>query len=144
MGYDGLDELIIRERIMYDSATTACIYHGLPLRPEYRVFYDFDLRAPIFIANYWDEDYVGGHLSDATDKVVFHKRAPYIKSEYEENKYMVLNMVAAAMDHVTGLSGPWSIDVMQTGDRFYIIDMAVAEESAYWEFRPGVAREGRL
>lgn len=135
MGYDGMDELIVRERIMYDSATTACIYHGLPLRPEYRAFYDFDAHRPIFIANYWDETY--GQMNDATDKIVFQARAPYIKAEYEKNKDKVLRVVAEAMKHVTGLSGPWSIDVMQDNGQFFLIDMAVAEQSAYWERRPG-------
>lgn len=142
MGYDGMDELIVRERIMYDGTTTACIYHGLPLRPEYRVFYDFDVHEPIFVANYWDEAYVGKHLSAATDKIIFRERAPYIRSRYEDYKEKVLHMVAEAMNHVTELSGPWSIDVMQADERFYLIDMAVAEESAYWEFRPGARRTG--
>ena len=49
-----------------------------------------------------------------------------------------MDMVADAMQTVTGLDGPWSIDIMQD-DRgnFWLIDMAIAELSAYWEKRPG-------
>ena len=41
-----------------------------------------------------------------------------------------------------GLSGPWSVDLMMTeAGEMYLIDMAVAEQSAYWEFRPGNERK---
>ena len=31
-----------------------------------------------------------------------------------------------------GLSGQWSIDIMQNGEDFWLIDMALAENSAYY------------
>ena len=34
------------------------------------------------------------------------------------------------------LEGQWSIDVMQNGDDFWIIDMAVAQDSAFFEKVP--------
>lgn len=50
------------------------------------------------------------------------------------------------MKNVQGLSGPWSIDIMlnegfstehfEKPNEFWLIDMAVAERSAYWEKRP--------
>ena len=47
-------------------------------------------------------------------------------------------MVADAMKNITALEGPWSIDIMQDDmGNFWLIDMAVAELSAYWEKRPG-------
>lgn len=50
------------------------------------------------------------------------------------------------LKNVQGLSGPWSIDIMlnegfstehfEKPNEFWLIDMAVAERSAYWEKRP--------
>lgn len=66
---------MVRKFIESSAGMTPCIYNGLPLRPEFRVFYDFDARKPIFTANYWDYDYVYPHLYHATDKIIFeHER----------------------------------------------------------------------
>lgn len=55
---------------------------------------------------------------------------------------MVEELVAEHMARVEGLSGPWSVDLMMTeAGEMYLIDMAVAEQSAYWEFRPGNERK---
>lgn len=139
--YDGTDVLVMRERIGHDPRNTPCIYNGLPFRPEYRVFYDFDAKRRIFTAEYWDKDYVYGKLYDLTDKLVFDAWYDRIHGEYLSNKARVENLVETAMAGVSGLSGPWSVDVMQdeNGD-FWLIDMAVAEMSAYWDRRPEAAR----
>ena len=34
----GNTEVAIRERILFDENTIPCIYNGMPLRPEYRIF----------------------------------------------------------------------------------------------------------
>lgn len=142
-GTCGTSELVVRERIQHDRRITPTIYDGLPLRPEFRVFYDFDRREPIFIANYWEYDYIRNNngldkLYDLTDKIVFdYMREPQAK-KYEEKKDEILQLVADHMQGVQGLAGPWSIDIMLTErDHPYLIDKAVAEQSAYWEFRPG-------
>ena len=41
-GADGADEIVVRKFIESSAGMTPCIYNGLPLRPEFRVFYDFD------------------------------------------------------------------------------------------------------
>lgn len=137
MCYDGNDELVVRERIMYDSSTTACIYNGLPFRPEFRIFYDFDQHKPIFAANYWDLDDAEENLYFLTDKIIFRSQGPYIQEFFEEEKDKVMAMVAEAMKGVSALAGPWSVDIMYDRGKYYLIDMAVAEESAYWDRRPG-------
>ena len=60
----GCNELVVRERILHDARVTPCIYSGLPLRSEFRVFYDFDLKKVLFTANYWEYDYIYEHLYD--------------------------------------------------------------------------------
>lgn len=145
VGADGCDELVVRRRIQHDIQTVPCIYNGLPLRPEFRVFYDFTKREVIFTANYWDWDYVYPHLYAATDKLVFEHEREHIATTFIHFKAEVEAMVAKSMANVTGLDGPWSIDLLldttHTPDgpanQWWLIDMAVAEQSAYWELRPG-------
>ena len=41
------------------------------------------------------------------------------------------------MRDVQGLTGQWSVDVlMDEREKFWLIDMAIAQRSAYWEQRP--------
>ena len=153
----GESEIVVRERVLYDSRTVPCIYNGLPLRPEFRVFYDFDLKKVLFTVNYWDYDYVYPHLYGLTDKIIFDAMREKMEDTFIGYKDLVEEMVAEAMKNVEGLEGPWSIDIMMTGyhegdscnlgeeacnpfdvklePRFYLIDMALAERSAYWEKR---------
>lgn len=163
----GEQEVVIRERIRHDPREIPCIYHGLPFRPEFRVFYDFDSREVIFVANYWDFDYVFPHLYERTDRIIFQAMREEQESAFNAYKDKVAAMVADAMQNVEGLSGPWSIDVMmdkypvdedapvnvpaflvptdeliaeikaERRPKFYLIDMATAERSAYWDIRPG-------
>lgn len=86
MGYDGEDELVVRERIPYDCRVSPCIYDGLPPRPEFRVFYDFDERKVLYVCNYWEYDYVRPHLFTATDSIIFDHEAEHIRQVFKEKK----------------------------------------------------------
>lgn len=136
--YDGTECVVARERITHDPSKTPCIYNGLPFRTEYRVFYDFDKKMPVFTVDYWDKDYVYKNLHDMTDRIVYDAwYDAHIRPEYEKNEKKVTDLVSRAMAKVQGLEGPWSVDVMQDeAGNFWLIDMAVAEMSAYWERRP--------
>lgn len=134
----GEGEIVLRERIRHDPRVTPCFYNGLPLRPEFRVFYDFSKKEPIFTANYWDYDYVFPHLYNLTDKIIFDHQHNYLDIIFQERKEEIQSLVAKHMQSVEGLEGPWSIDIMIGGDATpFLIDMAIAERSAYWEYRPG-------
>ena len=136
-GAEGADEIVVRKFIESPAGMTPCIYNGLPLRPEFRVFYDFDTREPIFTANYWDYDYVYPHLYHATDKIVFEHERERLEGVYAHFKDAVQDKVADAMRDVQGLTGQWSVDVlMDEREKFWLIDMAIAQRSAYWEQRP--------
>lgn len=136
-GAEGVDEIVVRKFIESDHRKTPCIYNGLPLRPEFRVFYDFDVRKPVFTANYWDFDYVYQHLYDATDKIIFYHEHKRIEGAYKKHKDSVQAMVADAMQNVQGLTGQWSVDILIDEEgNFWLIDMAIAQRSAYWELRP--------
>lgn len=136
-GADGVDEIVVRQFIEHCQRETPCIYNGLPLRSEFRVFYDFGEQKPIFTVNYWDFDYVYPHLYDATDKIVFEHERERLDRAFEENRERVEVMVGTAMKRVRGLEGQWSVDIlMDETDTLWLIDMAIAQRSAYWEMRP--------
>ena len=138
---DGITEVCIRELIPHNEKTTPCIYHGMPLRPEFRVFYDFDRHQPLYVVNYWDWDYCHDAICrDYTDKIVYEAHYPKLLDQYNKYKDDVVKMVATDMKSVSALKGIWSIDVMlcesqeyQKGyEGFWLIDMAVGYRSAYW------------
>lgn len=142
----GDTEFVFRDRILHMSKMVPCIYGGLPFRTEFRVFYDFDTHEVIFTANYWDYDYLYPHLYDRTDRIVFDAMRDEMQEKFEKYRGEVEALVAEHMKNVQGLSGPWSIDIMlnegfstehfEKPNEFWLIDMAVAERSAYWEKRP--------
>lgn len=135
--YDGTEVVVARKRVQHDAKSVPCIYGGLPFRTEYRVFYDFDKKSPIFAVDYWEKDYVYPNLYDMTDRIVYDAWYPKVRARYDANWKAVQYLVSKAMSDVQGLSGPWSVDVMQDEqDNLWLIDMAVAEMSAYWERRP--------
>ena len=138
----GMSEIVVRERIRHNPATTPCIYHGLPFRSEFRVFYDFDDHKVIFSVNYWDEDYIRRNprdrLHDMTDKIIFDHESEKLARVFEERKAEVEQLVAEHMANVEGLENAWSVDILlDEQGTFWLIDMAVAEQSAFWEWRNG-------
>lgn len=134
VGVGGCDELVIRERILHNFRQTPCIYGGLPLRPEFRVFYNFDTHKVLYVANYWQYDYVYDRLHDLTDKIVFERMYGRIENDFQKNEKKVISLVDKAMKSVSSLDGNWSIDVMMDEKgNFWFIDMAIAEQSAYWK-----------
>ncbi len=151
-GAGGVNELVAREFIGFDETVVPCIYNGLPFRPEFRVFYDFDTHKVLYSANYWDWDYCHDKITrNMTDKLVYEAMYPLIKEAYNAYHEEVEAMVGEAMKNVTGLTGQWSIDILQKKycrtvddngllcpgefqkDIYYLIDMAIAQSSAYWK-----------
>lgn len=132
----GNTELIARE---YLSANhdVPCIYNGMPLRTEIRIFYDFDKHKTLYTANYWDYDYCHNEISkNITDKIVYEVWYPTLEKRYEILKEKIIPIADAGLAEVDGLHGIWSIDFMEQFPNdespLYLIDMAMAETSAYW------------
>lgn len=69
------------------------------------------------------------------DYIIYSTHEEKLMSRYEENKELVMNEVRKLLDKCN-LTGQWSIDVMQNGDDFWLIDMARATESALVECVP--------
>lgn len=142
-GVSSNNEWVVREFID-DKENNPTIYNGLPLHTEYRVFVDFDDKEIIGINPYWDPDVmkknfleVGSSKNSVKqhDYIIYSTHEEKLMSRYEENKELVMNEVRKLLDKCN-LTGQWSIDVMQNGDDFWLIDMARATESALVECVP--------
>lgn len=145
----GISEVAIREYIgdwNYLEQNIPCIYNGMPLRPEFRVFYDFDERKVLYSVNYWDWDYCHEGICkyNATDEIVYEYYYGNIMNEFESRQQKVEMLVYIGMRDVR-MTGKWSIDIMWDEQRqeYWLIDMAQAEHSAYWKGNK-YESEGRL
>ena len=105
----------------------------MPLQSEFRVFYDFDSKKILYIENYWNYEYCIKSMHNATDKIIFEHERVRLERDYEKYKGEVLKLVSEKMKEVE-LIGNWSVDILldEKGD-FWLIDMAIAENSAYWD-----------
>lgn len=148
-GVSTTNEWVVREFIP-DTECNPRIYKGLPLRTEYRVFVDFDTNKVIGINPYWDPNVMKQRFGNEEDADSPHQRHDYIiytaheerlMKRYEENKDMIMKKVEDFLPNVSSLSGQWSIDIMQNGDDFWLIDMALAQNSALIECVPKALRK---
>lgn len=142
-GVSSNNEWVVREFIE-DKEDNPTIYNGLPLHTEYRVFVDFDTKEIIGISPYWEPSVMKDHFLDLgslNDVQKQHDYINYINHEetlmkrYEENKDLVVSEVSKLLKDCK-LKGQWSIDIMQNGSDFWLIDMARASESALSECVP--------
>lgn len=142
-GVSSNNDWVVREFID-DVENNPTIYNGLPLHTEYRVFVDFDTEEIIGISPYWEPSVMKEHFLDLgslNDVQKQHDYINYINHEetlmkrYEENKDLVVSEVSKLLKDCK-LKGQWSIDIMQNGSDFWLIDMARALESALSECVP--------
>lgn len=135
------NEWVVRDFIEDEDDEKFTIYNGLPLHTEYRVFVDFDSDEVLGIHPYWDPKVMKnrfGHSKDSNDPTMIHDYITYTAQEpklmerYNKNKNMIINKVREFLPDVE-LTGQWSIDIMQNGDKFWFIDMAIAETSAFYD-----------
>lgn len=142
-GVSSNNEWVVREFIN-DKENNPTIYNGLPLHTEYRVFVDFDTEEVIGISPYWHPEVMKENFLDIGVSAPIQKNHDYINyinhedtlmKRYEENKDLVVSEVSKLLKDCK-LKGQWSIDVMQNGSDFWLIDMARASESALSECVP--------
>lgn len=131
------NEWIVREFID-DVEDNPTIYNGLTLHTEYRVFVDFDTKEVIGINPYWDPEVMKQNFLEVGssaqsqkqhDYVIYSAHEATLMSRYNENKDKIIDEVRKLLTNCK-LKGQWSIDIMQNGDDFWLIDMARASESA--------------
>ena len=137
------NEWVVREFIE-DPDDNPTIYKGLPLRTEFRVFVDFDTKKVLSVVNYWDEKTMLNRFEerrdnhDVHDLITFKANLKRLNARFEKYKDIVKEktMVLLESKSQNRLTGQWSMDVMLSGNDFYIIDMALAEESYYYQSVP--------
>lgn len=77
----GYLELVIREWIEPTDGTKT-IYEGMPLRPEIRLFYDFEAKKMLYSVNYWDWDYCHEAISrHPEDYEVYESEYPVLEAQ---------------------------------------------------------------
>lgn len=139
-GVSTTNRWVVREYIE-DKEDNPTIYKGLPLHTEYRIFADMDTKEILGIAPYWDPKVMRKRFSedrsihDMHDYITFTAHESTLMKRYNENKDRVAENIKKLIKDMD-LNGQWSIDVMQNGDDFWIIDMALAEWSALRECIP--------
>lgn len=137
-------EWVVREHIE-DTEGNPTIYHGLPLHTEFRVFIDCDTDTVLGCANYWDPDTMIEHFASRAERFhdadALHDQVTYMANKdrlcqrYEDNYRQVMDEMEKIIPDMN-LSGQWSIDVMMNGKDFWIIDMALAQNSTFNEVVP--------
>ena len=142
-GMSTTTEWVVREYIQPPAGVPE-IYYGLPLRSEYRVFVDFDADEILGISPYWEPTVMRkrfGHAEDSGnpdkvhDYIIYCAREEELMKQYMESKDTVMQKLKDLLPQIN-LTGQWSIDIMQNGSDFYIIDMALAANSALKECVP--------
>ncbi len=139
-GMSTTNEFVVREYVP-DRLGLPTIYMGLPLRCEYRCFIDCDTDELLGIHPYWDPEVMNKRFRDAPDAsnphmrhdaVTYAMREPSLMREYGESKDLVAAHVRELLPGL-GLAGQWSLDIMRDGDDYWLIDMAPAERSTFYE-----------
>lgn len=142
-GMSTTTEWVVREYIPPQPGTQE-IYYGLPLRPEYRVFVDFDTDEILGISPYWKPELMKQRFGQSEDSnnpdkvhdyIIYSACEKELMKQYVSNKDLVCKKIQNMLQDIR-LSGQWSIDIMQNGSDFYIIDMALAKDSALKECVP--------
>ena len=69
------------------------------------------------------------------DYVIYKMHKKTLMRRYKENKDMLIDKVKELLPNIN-LKGQWSLDIMQNGNDFWLIDMAIADTSALKECIP--------
>lgn len=136
-------EWVMREFIP-DKENNPTIYKGMPLHTEYRVFVDADRKLVLSCVPYWEPNTMKKRFEEGARRDNKHDLHDYysysiheetLMNRYKENAgkvYLNIQKILPALE----LTGQWSIDIMQNGDEFWIIDMAKAENSTFYDSVP--------
>lgn len=124
-----------------DPENNPTIYNGMPLRTEFRTFVDFDTNKLIGTVPYWHpivmKRALKMGLSDSMeqDYQTYLSEEDRLLREFNEH-HGELNREIQKLIPEIDLKGQYSLDIMKSGDDFYLIDMALMSESALSELLP--------
>ncbi len=140
------NEWVVREYIE-DKEDNPTIYKGLPLHTEYRAFVDLDKKKVLGVVPYWYPEQMlsrfsngsGTSMHDRHDYVVYRAHMDTMMKRFNENRGKIEYQIERLIKNMS-IGGQWSIDVMQNGDEFWLIDMATADTSALREHLPCIIK----
>jgi hypothetical protein len=134
-GVSTTNEWVVREAIP-DKENNPCIYKGMPLHTEYRFFIDCDTNTILGVSPYWRSDVMKQNFlenqedpSKKHDYVIYSMHEETLYKRYHDNLESVTKHVKNLLNDLD-LKGQWSLDIMQNDDDFWLIDMALANQSA--------------
>ena len=142
-GMSTTNEWCVREYI-HDTEQNPRIYHGMPLHTEYRAFIDLDTKEVLMVVPYWDAKTMKRRLGEESDAEQPTKKHDYIiytmheqtlMDRFNANADTVIANLQTLIRNMNG-TGQWSLDIMQNGNDFWLIDMATASTSALKEYLP--------
>lgn len=96
---------------------------------------DFDTKEILGASPYWRSDVMKNEFKKVSspqerhDYVVYKMHEDILNQRYHESVQTVLAELKKVIPRIE-LTGQWSVDVMRNGNDYYIIDMALAENSA--------------
>lgn len=100
------------------------------------MFVDFDTYNVLYSVNYWDAGYCEEMISrDATDRIIYGAAKDDLHIFHYEHRQEIEDLVSYDLFSKVPLTGKWSVDVLydDVADKYWLIDMALAEQSAYWK-----------
>lgn len=130
------NDVVVREWIP-DPEKHDTIYDGMPLRTEFRAFIDCDNKQLIDIVPYWNPIVMKNVLSQQgqyckdiqADYQTYLHNQDRLVDEFNHYQNTLRKELLPIIDDLD-LDGCWSLDVMKSGDDFYLIDMADMRDSA--------------
>lgn len=132
------NDVVVREWIP-NIENRPTIYDGMPLRTEFRAFIDCDTDTVIDIVPYWNPlvmrkvlkqiAQVQPSLNAEHDYETYLSEENVITNEFNQWANIIRKELLTVVQNLE-LTGKWSLDIMKTGDKFYLIDMATEETSA--------------
>lgn len=96
---------------------------------------NFDTKEILGASPYWRSDVMKNEFKKVSspqerhDYVVYKMHEDILNQRYHESVQTVLAELKKVIPRIE-LTGQWSVDVMRNGNDYYIIDMALAENSA--------------
>lgn len=136
------NDVVVREYID-DPEHHDTIYDGMPLRTEFRTFIDCDNKQLIDIVPYWNPIVMRRSLSDQScyapdiqrDYQTYCANTDRLTKEFNQYHNQIAKEIIPIIDNLD-LDGCWALDVMKSGDDFYLIDMSDMRDSALTELIP--------
>lgn len=130
------NDVVVREWIP-DPEKHDTIYDGMPLRTEFRLFIDCDNHQIIDIVPYWNPIVMKQVLQNQgqlcqdiqQDYQTYLKNQQRLVDEFNDYEAKIIKEAQPIVDDLE-LDGCWSLDVMKSGNDFYLIDMADMKDSA--------------